>query len=90
MRTATFLAIACICAFPMAAAAQTGACRTIAEAADRLACYDRLAPPAKQKPTLAPAPSAAHIPDPQSPSIDRLADENLKLNAKIKTICRGC
>jgi hypothetical protein len=93
MRAGTILAI--LCAFPVAASAQTTECRTVPKSTDRLACYDRLAPPvAAQRSTATPAaqptdrqPAAATS---NAPLADVLAIENSKLDAKIKTICRGC
>jgi hypothetical protein len=76
-----------LCAFCEPAIAQTTECQTIAKASDRLACYDKAAPPkGKVKPTAAtPAPSAQ-----SGQPADVLAAENARLDAKIKNICRGC
>ena len=79
------------------ALAQTPQCQSIPKASDRLACYDRAAPPtAAAKPaaskTSAPDKAAASKAptDQQGTVVDMLAVENSKLDAKIKTICRGC
>jgi hypothetical protein len=92
------------------ASAQTATqCQSIPKASDRLACYDRAAPPtAAGKPATANAPTALDKPaaskttapdkaaaskaptDQQGTVVDMLAVENSKLDAKIKTICRGC
>ena len=67
--------------------AQTTECRSIAKASDRLACYDKAAPPtSKVKPA---ATSAASAPR-SGQAGDALAAENARLDAKINNICRGC
>lgn len=84
-----------LCALCQGAAAQTSECSTIPKARDRLACYDRASPPtAAAKPATSktsperdkPAASKAD----QGKVVDMLAAENSKLDAKLKTICRGC
>jgi hypothetical protein len=85
-----------LCAMPFAAAAQGPECRTIPRATDRLACYDRAAPPVSMHRPPAPGsamtrsgpPDAAQQSD--TPSADMLAVENSRVTAKTKTICRGC
>jgi hypothetical protein len=74
------------------AIAQTSQCQSIPKASDRLACYDRAAPPtAVNKPATSKTPTAAEKPAAsQGTIVDMLAVENSKLDAKIKTICRGC
>ena len=80
------------------AIAQTSQCQSIPKASDRLACYDRAAPPtAVSKPATSKTPTATDKPaasktptDEQGTVIDMLAVENSKLDAKIKSICRGC
>jgi hypothetical protein len=79
------------------AIAQTSQCQSIPKASDRLACYDRAAPPTaagkaavSKTPTAADKPAASNTPPEQGKIIDMLAAENAKLDAKIKTICRGC
>lgn len=76
------------------AIAQTTECQSVPKASDRLACYDRAASPARRvKPVAAsPAPAAAsQAPAAQpGPTGDLLADENARLDATIKNICRGC
>src|ERR1700681_3241562 len=97
MRFVTLLSL--LCAVPGIAGAQTPDCRTIPKASDRLACYDKAAPPmasgktsAANAATRARAAPAAQKPAPGQPaqSADLLAVENSKLDAKIKNICRGC
>jgi hypothetical protein len=67
------------------------------KASDRLACYDRAAPPkaagkpAASKVSAVPAkPVASNAPSDQGQVVDMLAVENSKLDSKLKTICRGC
>lgn len=74
------------------AIAQTSQCQSIPKASDRLACYDRAAPPtAVSKPATSKTPTATDKPAAsQGTVVDMLAVENSKLDAKIKTICRGC
>ena len=88
------LLLVLLCTLSGVASAQTTQCQSIPKASDRLVCYDRAAPP-----TAAAAPSAMSkatsvtdrsIPPEQSKIIDMLSVENSKLDAKIKTICRGC
>jgi hypothetical protein len=69
------------------AIAQANECQSIPKSSDRLACYDKAASPAvRVKPAAAaPAPAA-----PSGQAGDLLAEENARLDAKIKNICRGC
>ena len=79
------------------AVAQSMQCQSIPKANGRLACYDRAAPPmaaanhttSKTRPGLA-NPAASETPPEQGHVVDMLAAENSKLDAKLKTICRGC
>src|SRR5260370_26912198 len=95
MRIIALLALLCtICG---AALAQAPDCKSVPKASDRLACYDKAAPPkavgkrAASKTSAAPdkeaAPAAAAD---QGQVVDMLAAENSKLDARLKTICRGC
>jgi len=86
-----------LCTLSDVATAQTAQCQSIPKASDRLACYDKAAPPtAVGKPaasrTPAPPAGAAAVSNSssQTPLADLLAAENSKLDAKIKNICRGC
>jgi hypothetical protein len=79
------------------AIAQTSQCQSVPKASDRLACYDKATPPtAVGKPAASKTPTAPDKtagPKPQTDQttvVDMLAAENSKLDAKIKTICRGC
>jgi hypothetical protein len=77
------------------AIAQTVNCQSVPKASDRLACYDRAASPARRvKPaTASPAPPAAVSAEPAAQPVqpgDVLAEENARLDATIRNICRGC
>jgi hypothetical protein len=77
-----------LCTIPAVAGAQAADCRSIANSTERLACYDKAAPPAAQASRPgAPKPATA---EQQAPPGDMLAAENSKLDARIKGICRGC
>jgi hypothetical protein len=84
-----------VCTFSQVASAQTTQCQSVPKASDRLACYDRASPPtaagkrAAAKTPAAPDKAAAAPPD-QGQVVDMLAVENSKLDARLKTICRGC
>jgi hypothetical protein len=81
MMKSVALLVACVLCGP--AIAQTSDCQSIAKASERLACYDKAAPPiSRSKPAAASPPSA--------PPADPLAAENARLDAKINNICRGC
>jgi hypothetical protein len=92
-------------AAPPASVVQTAQCQSVPKASDRLACYDRMNPPtaagkpaptatdksAKSKtPTVPGKPATSDTPADQGQVVDMLAVENSKLDAKLKTICRGC
>ena len=72
--------------------AQTTQCQSIPKASDRLACYDRATPPigASKAPAAKGRTAATNSPPDQVQAVDMLAAENSKLDAKLKTICRGC
>jgi len=93
--------IALLCLFGTlsdVAIAQTSQCQSVPKASDRLACYDRAAPPtAAGNPTaLKPQRGQDKAAGSKTPTndegktVDMLAAENSKLDAKLKTICRGC
>ena len=95
MRVITLLVL--LCTMSGVASAQTTQCQSIPKASDRLACFDRAAPPtvvAKPPASKTSAPdkaTASKTPsDAQGTVVDMLAVENSKLDAKIKSICRGC
>jgi hypothetical protein len=79
--------LALLCTLSLAATAQAAECQSIPKASARLACYDKtsppVAPPDKSALSKVPAPQ-------QGPPVDRLSQENARLDAKINNICRGC
>ncbi|GKQ50987.1 hypothetical protein [Bradyrhizobium sp. Ce-3] len=84
---AAFLVIIC-----QGAAAQTSGCSAISNASDRLSCYDKAASIAGnglEKDKTASS-GSSETPSKKRSVVEMLADENAKLNAKLKTICRGC
>jgi hypothetical protein len=87
-----FLAIlVAICALSQTAIAQTPGCKSIADAGQRLACYDKATPPPA-------SPAAAKSPVPAAPAskvdagkyVDTISAEDALMNARLKNICRGC
>jgi len=72
--------VGAICALSQAAFAQTGECKLIADAAARLACYDKAAPPAKVP--VSTIDSGKYV--------DTISAEDALMNARLKNICRGC
>ena len=75
------------------AIAHASECSAVPKASDRLACYDKATPPVAAKPVkpkfpLSPVSSTS--PPDQGQVVDMLAVENSKLDARLKTICRGC
>jgi hypothetical protein len=62
-------------------------CSSVPKASDRLACYNKLSPPRAGTPE----PKKSTSPEPELKDMgDALAKENARLDAKIKSICRGC
>jgi len=90
MRIIALLAL--FCTFCEIALAQAPECQSIPKPGDRLACYDKAAPPkAVGKRAAAPDKQAAPASQAdQGQVVDMLAAENSKLDARLKTICRGC
>ncbi len=79
--------VVALIAFCGPAIAQTNECQSIPKASDRLACYDKIASPAVQVKPSAAVPALAA---PAGQGGDLLAEENARLDATIKNICRGC
>ena len=84
---------------PQVAAAQPSICQSIANQMERLACYDKGYPPSasiaspKKTDTTPKKSEKTAVPKAQPEQgavVDMLAAENKKLDAKLKTICRGC
>jgi hypothetical protein len=86
-----------ICALTQAASAEIGDCSAIADAAAKLACYNNEAPPAAKKPVpprMAPRSPATARPAASTTEstkyIDKIGDEDAVVDAKMRSICRGC
>lgn len=72
-----------------ALAAQTGECKSIADTGQRLACYDRAAPPS----ATAAKPASRAAPDSNVEAgkyVDKISAEDALMNARLKNICKGC
>jgi hypothetical protein len=86
-----FAVLVAICALSQTAIAQTPECKSMADAGQRLACYDKSAPPPA-------SPAAAKQPSRPAPAakvdaakyVDRIGAEDALMNARLKNICRGC
>ena len=89
-----------ICALSQTAAAQSGDCSAIADAAAKLAGYNNeppraparaatARPPAAARPPVAAAKPTASTTD-GTKYIDKIGDEDAIVSAKMRSICRGC
>ena len=79
------------CALCQTAIAQTPDCKSMADSAKRLACYDRSMP--APVPTAAARPVARAAPAPKADNskyVDTISAEDAIMNERIKGICRGC
>jgi hypothetical protein len=86
-----------ICAMSQSAQALTSGCKTIPDAGARLACYDKAnplsAPIDKSAATKAAAPMPARTPGAKAGAtnyVDTIGEEDARMNAQLKNICRGC
>ena len=94
----TIAALALFCAVSGMAFAESLECSPTPGADDLLACYNRTAPPPKLRkrvtskvPTAQDKQAIFNIPaDSRSQADDMLIHENEKLDANVKTLCRGC
>ena len=82
--------LSAICALTQAASAETRDCSSIADAAAKLACYNNEAPP-----TAARSPRRSNVARPPVVAdsvkrIDQPGEEDAAVNAKMRSICRGC
>jgi hypothetical protein len=83
-----FVILVTISALSQTAMAQTPECKSLPEAAARLACYDKAAPPvassaaAKQRAPASKVDTAKYV--------DTIGAEDAIMNARLKNICRGC
>jgi hypothetical protein len=87
-----FLAVlVATCALSQTALAQTSECKSIADTAQRLACYDRAAPPPASPAAAKPAQRAAPVSKVDAGKyVDQISAEDALMNARLKNICRGC
>jgi len=88
------LALIAACALASAARAETQDCKTIADPALRLTCYDKINPPLATYPIPLPKPShyipltrPDGTPGYASPDLD---EGEVTVNSKMNSICRGC
>jgi hypothetical protein len=88
-----FLSLAVLCSLCGAAVAEIPDCKTIADPATRLTCYDKINPPIATYPIPLPKPTARPRSMPQTDGAGYVGsadgDEAL-VNAKMNGICRGC
>ncbi|SHM35191.1 hypothetical protein [Bradyrhizobium lablabi] len=87
------IVLGAICALTQAASAETGDCSAIAETAAKLACYNNEPQRTAAHPAAARTPGVARPPAAATNSpqrIDQPGDEDAALNAKMRSICRGC
>jgi hypothetical protein len=79
-----------ICALSQSAIAQTGECKSIADPAGRLACYDKSTPPVASSATGRPSRTAPASKADPAKYVDTIGAEDARMNAQLKNICRGC
>ena len=86
-----FAALAAICALCQPAMAQAPDCKSMTTPDARLACYDRTTPSAASSAAAKPAarPASASKVD-AAKYVDSISAEDAKMNARLKSICRGC
>ncbi len=83
-----FVILVAISALSQGAIAQTPECKSISEAAARLACYDKGTPPA---PSTAAAKAGAPASNVDAAKyVDTISAEDTLMNARLRNICRGC
>jgi hypothetical protein len=92
-----FAILTAICLLSSSALAETQECKTIPDAAARLACYDKPVPPAASASKSVVAKPAAAMParapaakTDTSKYVDTISAEDARMNAHLKNICRGC
>jgi len=83
---AALIAMAALC---QSADARAAECKSLTDPATRLACYDKANPPIATHPTPAPRPVPAAKAD-NTGYVDSLGEEDARVNAQLKNICRGC
>jgi hypothetical protein len=83
-----FVTLVAISTLSQGAIAQTPECKSISEAAARLACYDKGAPPAAS--SAAAKPQAPVTKVDTAKYVDTISAEDALMNARLRNICRGC
>ena len=85
------------CMLSQSAQALTSGCKAIPDAAARLACYDKANPlsaPVDRSAAAKPAaPMPARTPGAKADAtndVDTIGEEDARMNAQLKNICRGC
>jgi hypothetical protein len=84
-----FVMLVAISALSQSAMAQTPQCNSLQEAAARLACYDKAAPPAASSAAAKQQRAPASKVD-TAKYVDTISAEDAIMNARLKNICRGC
>jgi hypothetical protein len=82
-----FAALAAICALCQPAMAQSPDCKSMTNPDARLACYDKTAPSAAAKPASRAVPASKVD---AAKYVDSISAEDAKMNARLKSICKGC
>ena len=77
-------AVLALCALAQSALAAGPECRTLGSTSARLACYDAASPPKIEKPVLVEKDAL------RPPYKDPFSDDDARMAAKLKNICRGC
>ncbi|MGO8913157.1 MAG: hypothetical protein ACLQDM_28070 [Bradyrhizobium sp.] len=92
-----FAMLAAISVLSQSALAGTPECKAVADAGARLACYDKANTPAASADKSVAGKPAAPIPvgNPAAHSdsakyVDTIGAEDVRMNAQLKNICRGC
>jgi len=80
----TTLAVLALCVFAQSALAAGPECRAIESTNARLACYDAASPPKIEKPVLVEKDASRAV------YKDPFSDDDARITAKLKNICRGC
>jgi hypothetical protein len=76
-----------ICWLSQAAFAAGPECKSLSAPGERLACYDKAAAAEK----AVERPVASKTPKPDQPRyVDTIGEEDARMNARLKNICRGC
>ncbi len=87
------IVIGAICALTRAASAEIGDCSAIADAAAQLACYNKEPSPAAPRSSAARHPKLVKPPTAAADSSSRIeqpTDEDAAVDAKMRSLCRGC